>query len=630
MMNIYKNQTGNIFTALLGVLAVIGLIAVSAYNNLSGPIQTQVNTNLANEARISAMVNLRVAALGALTAGDCDDDGLLEPPAFETASSAPVGGGAFNTVSGAKMHDPWGNNYGLCVWDLGSSSGDAGCGGSGANRLDGTDDQATGNEGSQTVLAIVSAGPDRSFSTTCDDYSDGTTDVITTTGDDIVTRFSYQEFMDYLDIEIILASCTLPWGGSIESGQDVTAYQADSAVACESETRTCTDGALSGSYTFGSCSTITYSSCTAPWGGTIDHSDSVTAFQDAVSETCVSQTRMCNDGSLSGTYTNENCMRDSADARVFVTSQSFNGNLGGVSGANQKCQDAANAEDLGGSFKAWVSTSTYQPADGFYIPLGAIELINGTEVAASFSNMNPLSAKINLTEKGTTKTTEVWTNTRSDGTDGSQNCSNFTSSSSSDRSYHGDNNVTNSWWSFKTVAYCNETLSLYCFEQVIDTSAPTKTVFVTSNTYTGNLGGIAGGHAKCQAAAANAGLSGTYKAWISDDTYNPAGDFTQNLGPYLLTNGTQIATRYSDLTDGTIAAPINRDEFGNSIGGGYAWSNTNSYGNKATTLDPCTQWTADGSGWAYSGDTTVTDNNWAYPGDYSQCYELNHLYCFEQ
>jgi hypothetical protein len=60
-----------------------------------------------------------------------------------------------------------------------------------------------------------------------------------------------------------LAACTLPWGGTIESGNSVTAYQAatvnslsPSSAACEAaaQTRTCNDGTLSGDYTSQSCS----------------------------------------------------------------------------------------------------------------------------------------------------------------------------------------------------------------------------------------------------------------------------------------------------------------------------------------------------------------------------------------
>lgn len=50
--------------------------------------------------------------------------------------------------------------------------------------------------------------------------------------------------------------CTLPWGGTLQSGSGVTAYAAASVAygnTCSSQTRTCTNGTLSGSYTHASC-----------------------------------------------------------------------------------------------------------------------------------------------------------------------------------------------------------------------------------------------------------------------------------------------------------------------------------------------------------------------------------------
>ncbi|MCA9638983.1 MAG: DUF4215 domain-containing protein, partial [Myxococcales bacterium] len=82
-----------------------------------------------------------------------------------------------------------------------------------------------------------------------------------------------------------------------------------------------------------------------------------------------------------------------------------------------------------------------------------------------------------------------------------------------------------------------------------------RRVFVTSTLYQGNLGGLAGADAKCQARAQAAGLPGTFLAWLSDNTNNPNTRFTKSMGPYVLVNGTKIANNYTDLTDGTLLAP---------------------------------------------------------------------------
>ncbi|MBN2016179.1 hypothetical protein JW766_05085 [Candidatus Dojkabacteria bacterium] len=43
--------------------------------------------------------------------------------------------------------------------------------------------------------------------------------------------------------------------------------------------------------------------------------------------------------------------------RAFVTSQEYTANLGGLSGADQKCNDRAHSENLCGDYRAWLSTS---------------------------------------------------------------------------------------------------------------------------------------------------------------------------------------------------------------------------------------------------------------------------------
>ena len=107
--------------------------------------------------------------------------------------------------------------------------------------------------------------------------------------------------------------CTTPWGAQLNDGQSVTAYKTRSTAfgsTCESETRTCHDGSLSGSFTFQSCDTDQPNTCTLPWGGVLANGQSVTAYETSTSAygtVCKSQTRTCNNGNLSGSYTFQSC-----------------------------------------------------------------------------------------------------------------------------------------------------------------------------------------------------------------------------------------------------------------------------------------------------------------------------------
>ena len=107
------------------------------------------------------------------------------------------------------------------------------------------------------------------------------------------------------------AACS--WNGqSIASGARVTAYQSSSVSSgqtCASESRLCTNGTFSGSYTAASCAVSPAASCTFN-GSTVASGASVTAYQAgavAAGQTCQSQQRTCTNGTLSGTYSSGSC-----------------------------------------------------------------------------------------------------------------------------------------------------------------------------------------------------------------------------------------------------------------------------------------------------------------------------------
>lgn len=103
-------------------------------------------------------------------------------------------------------------------------------------------------------------------------------------------------------------------GKAVAHGGSVQAYLAssvESGETCSRQTRTCNDGVLSGSYTFPSCSVNAPASCTFD-GRTIAHGASVRAFLHSSSSSSqtlcnVSQNRVCNNGSLSGSYNFSSC-----------------------------------------------------------------------------------------------------------------------------------------------------------------------------------------------------------------------------------------------------------------------------------------------------------------------------------
>lgn len=161
---------------------------------------------------------------------------------------------------------------------------------------------------------------------------------------------------------------------------------------------------------------------------------------------------------------------------------------------------------------------------------------------------------------------------------------------------------------------------------------PPKKIFTTSGTYDGNLGGITGADSICQTTASQAGLSGTYKVWLGDDTQNPFNYLPHNEGKYTLVDGTVIANDWQDLTDNSILVPINKDERGSVISDAtmLAWTGTPEAGDTRPDKN-CQNWTSRDQYQGIQGrvGSLLSTNRW-YRGSIYSCGYKEHLYCFEQ
>lgn len=175
---------------------------------------------------------------------------------------------------------------------------------------------------------------------------------------------------------------------------------------------------------------------------------------------------------------------------------------------------------------------------------------------------------------------------------------------------------------------------------------PKKVVFVTSHSFTGNLGGLDGADALCQAAALDAGLPGRFLAWLSTagsglgaPEAGPLHRFTRHAVPYVRTDGVKVADHFGDLVDGTLDAPIDRTEFASQLfAGNTTWSST--LANGAPTgggnprLTTCDEWTSDAVlTQAFSlGTVGATDFTWSAPvlSVGTPCTSPQRLLCVEQ
>jgi hypothetical protein len=155
--------------------------------------------------------------------------------------------------------------------------------------------------------------------------------------------------------------------------------------------------------------------------------------------------------------------------QVFVTSGTFDGNLGGLVGADTVCTTAAEeaTPSLPGTWTAWLSdpngNAVARIIDGEY------QLLNGTIVANNRVDLTDgsLAAAINLDENLDTVSAEVdvWTATDVDGTWGdSGTCFNWTSNDALDFAQIGRANQADAFWTdAEGGGPCNFLNRLYCF-----------------------------------------------------------------------------------------------------------------------------------------------------------------------
>jgi hypothetical protein len=113
---------------------------------------------------------------------------------------------------------------------------------------------------------------------------------------------------------------------------------------------------------------------------------------------------------------------DSNEKAVFVTSASFNSNLGGLTGADDKCQAEADSPASivpSGTYMAWLSDGTDSPETRFTRSSHPYVLPDGTKVAEDYTDLKDGSIlhPLNIDATGApVGFKQYWTGTFADGT----------------------------------------------------------------------------------------------------------------------------------------------------------------------------------------------------------------------
>lgn len=156
-------------------------------------------------------------------------------------------------------------------------------------------------------------------------------------------------------------------------------------------------------------------------------------------------------------------------------------------------------------------------------------------------------------------------------------------------------------------------------------------VFVTSSAHVpGELGGLAGADAVCQARAAEAGFEGTFVAWLSTTDVD-GGDRLQGARGWVRTDGRPFVDATDDLFDRRQAFPLRIDENGDDVGAALTATATTHFGAARieASAGTCDDWTNASAVLKHiSGRADAGAGLWT-AGLTIPCDQPVHLYCFQ-
>lgn len=158
-------------------------------------------------------------------------------------------------------------------------------------------------------------------------------------------------------------------------------------------------------------------------------------------------------------------------------------------------------------------------------------------------------------------------------------------------------------------------------------SPSTHQIFLTSTTYSGNLGGLNGADAICTARATAGGLSGTFKALLSTSTI-AANSRVSIVSSVRRVDGQTVANNSADFWDGTAAVQMNMTELGTTVSDARPWTGSTSAG-AFVTGKSCEDWTDETYAYNIGAQGYATNlTEWFASTLYDYyCDVSNHFYC---
>lgn len=183
----------------------------------------------------------------------------------------------------------------------------------------------------------------------------------------------------------------------------------------------------------------------------------------------------CDDGNdVGGDTCDSQCKR--LAFMVFVSSMKWKGDLGGLAGADAKCNTLA-AGKLPGTYMAWISDGFDEPSFRLdkstkpYIRPDKVVVANSWTGLTTFDLINALNRNENnqpVLGNGCNSDALVWTNTLKEGTaKGSDHCQDWNEAANFSIGASGVATVKSPQWTDACSIKCDVLARIYCFEQPV-------------------------------------------------------------------------------------------------------------------------------------------------------------------
>jgi hypothetical protein len=320
-----------------------------------------------------------------------------------------------------------------------------------------------------------------------------------------------------------------------------------------------------------------------------------------------------------------------APNRMFVTSVEYDGNLGGLAGADARCRERAQAAGLTPTFIALLATSTVSLFDRLGEAQGWVRL-DGKPFAGTVDDLIAgtllYPAVTDEFGKNAGVSYSAFTGFYPDST-----CRDWRSNAAADRSSGGLCASTGSQWHSYFIDPCDKKSRLLCFEALrkarVRAERPPafRVAFLSEGTFTPGAG-LTGADAVCAREARAAGLAGSFRALLATTRASAMSRFDLDGAPWVRPDGVSVVATAGDLAAGKLLAPPTLLASGVHPGGTSVWTgapNPAVPGGEETCSDWKSQVAEDPGLFGYADSL----NFWFTSNMRESCAEGHRVYCFQ-